>query len=70
MYLARENTDLTFPDIGRRFGGRNHTTVMHAVKRTADRLTTDRDAFTTVRELTERLGRAGAAGSPDRDRRD
>jgi chromosomal replication initiator protein len=70
MYLARENTDLTFPDIGRRFGGRNHTTVMHAVKRTADRLTTDRDAFATVRELTERLGQAGAAGSPDRDRRD
>jgi chromosomal replication initiator protein len=55
MYLARENTNLTFPDIGRRFGGRNHTTVMHAVKRTADRLTTDREAFDTVRELTERL---------------
>jgi chromosomal replication initiator protein len=55
MYLARENTDLTFPDIARRFGGRNHTTVMHAVKRAADRLTTDPEAFETVRELTERL---------------
>jgi chromosomal replication initiator protein len=62
MYLARENTDLTFPDIARRFGGRNHTTVMHAVKRTADRLTTDPEAYDTVRELTERL----SAGSPDR----
>jgi chromosomal replication initiator protein len=62
MYLARENTDLTFPDIARRFGGRNHTTVMHAVKRTADRLTTDRDAYDTVRELTERL----SGSSPDR----
>jgi chromosomal replication initiator protein len=61
MYLARENTDLTFPDIARRFGGRNHTTVMHAVKRTADRLTTDREAFDTVRELTERL-----SARPDR----
>ena len=67
MYLARENTNLTFPDIGRRFGGRNHTTVMHAVKRTADRLTTDRDAFDTVRELTERLG---APAQPELDRRD
>jgi chromosomal replication initiator protein len=62
MYLARENTDLTFPDIARRFGGRNHTTVMHAVKRAADRLTTDRDAYDTVRELTERL----SGSSPDR----
>jgi chromosomal replication initiator protein len=64
MYLARENTDLTFPDIARRFGGRNHTTVMHAVKRTAHRLTTDRQAFDTVQELTERLART------DIDRRD
>jgi chromosomal replication initiator protein len=70
MYLARENTDLTFPDIGRRFGGRNHTTVMHAVKRTADRLTTDRDAFATVRELTERLERGDTPPAPDPDRRD
>ena len=61
MYLARESTDLTFPDIARRFGGRNHTTVMHAVKRAADRLTSDPEAFHTVRRLTERL-----SGSPDR----
>jgi chromosomal replication initiator protein len=64
MYLARENTDLTFPDIAQRFGRRNHTTVMHAVKRTAERLTSDRDAFDTVRELTERLSGSG------HDRRD
>jgi chromosomal replication initiator protein len=64
MYLARENTDLTFPDIARRFGGRNHTTVMHAVKRAAHRLTTDRQAFDTVQQLTERLART------DIDRRD
>jgi chromosomal replication initiator protein len=62
MYLARETTDLTFPDIARRFGGRNHTTVMHAVRRAADRLTTDQDAFDTVRQLTERL----SGGRPDR----
>jgi chromosomal replication initiator protein len=67
MYLARENTALTFPDIARRFGGRNHTTVMHAVRRTAERLTADRDAFEMVAQLTERLS---AAAAPDLDRRD
>ena len=67
MYLARETTNLTFPDIGRRFGGRNHTTVMHAVRRTADRLTTDREAFDTVRQLTARLNETP---QPELDRRD
>jgi|TARA_R100000501_G_scaffold15113_1_gene27415 chromosomal replication initiator protein len=33
MYLAKRLTPRSFPDIGRRFGGRDHTTVMHAVKR-------------------------------------
>ena len=31
MYLSRELTDATLPAIGRAFGGRNHTTVLHAV---------------------------------------
>ena len=38
MYLARELTDATLPAIGRAFGGRNHTTVLHACKRTAARI--------------------------------
>ena len=38
MYLARELTDQTLPAIGRAFGGRNHTTVMHACRRTAERI--------------------------------
>jgi chromosomal replication initiator protein len=56
MYLARELTDQTLPAIGRAFGGRNHTTVMHACRRTAERIATDRDAYDTVRRLTEDLG--------------
>jgi chromosomal replication initiator protein len=55
MYLAREHTGETLPAIGRRFGGRNHTTVMHACRRTAERLAHDPEAFDTVRRLTERL---------------
>jgi chromosomal replication initiator protein len=33
MYLAKHLTQQSLPDIGRRFGGRDHTTVLHAVKR-------------------------------------
>ena len=56
MYLSRELTDQTLPAIGRAFGGRNHTTVMHACRRTAERIATDREAYDTVRRLTEDLG--------------
>jgi chromosomal replication initiator protein len=56
MYLSRELTDQTLPAIGRAFGGRNHTTVLHACKRTAERMATDREAYDAVRRLTERLG--------------
>jgi chromosomal replication initiator protein len=55
MYLAREHTSETLPSIGARFGGRNHSTVLHACKRTSERIATDADAFEAVRSLTERL---------------
>ena len=55
MYLARELTDQTLPAIGRAFGDRDHTTVMHACKRTAQRMAGDPDAFEVVQALTERL---------------
>jgi chromosomal replication initiator protein len=56
MYLSRELTDATLPAIGRAFGNRNHTTVMHACKRTAERMASDREAFDAVRRLTDTLG--------------
>jgi chromosomal replication initiator protein len=55
MYLARELTDQTLPAIGRAFGGRNHTTVLHAYRRAAERIAGDQDAFDTVKRLTETL---------------
>jgi chromosomal replication initiator protein len=55
MYLAREFTDQTLPAIGRAFGDRDHTTVMHACKRTAERMAGDPHAFEAVQALTERL---------------
>ena len=57
MYLTRELTDATLPAIGRAFGGRNHTTVLHACKRTAARIAEDRDAYDTVRRLHRRAAR-------------
>jgi len=55
MYLARELTDQTLPAIGRAFGGRNHTTVLHAYRRTVERIAGDPDAFETVQRLTRAL---------------
>ena len=55
MYLAREHTDASLPAIGRAFGGRNHTTVLHACRRTAEKLGSDPEASDTVRTLTERI---------------
>jgi chromosomal replication initiator protein len=56
MYLSRELTDATLPAIGRAFGGRNHTTVLHACKRTAERMAVDPETYETVRRLTDDLG--------------
>jgi chromosomal replication initiator protein len=55
MYLCREHTDQSLPAIGRRFGGRNHTTVMHACRRTSTRLASDQDAYDAVHTLSARL---------------
>jgi chromosomal replication initiator protein len=60
MYLAREHTAETLPAIGERFGGRNHTTVLHACRRAAARLADDPEAFEVVRGLTEQLAETGS----------
>jgi chromosomal replication initiator protein len=56
MYLARELTDATLPAIGRAFGNRNHTTVLHACRRVAERMAVDTEAYEAVQRLTEALG--------------
>ena len=52
---ARELTGETLPAIGRAFGGRNHTTVLYAHRKTAERMAGDPEAFEAVRRLTESL---------------
>jgi chromosomal replication initiator protein len=55
MYLARELTTESLPAIGRHFGGRDHTTVLHAWRRTCERLDSDSSTRTAVDELYGRL---------------
>jgi len=54
MYLCKKLTKRSLPDIGRRFGGRDHTTVMHAVKR-IDQLRADDPSFNAQIEAVETL---------------
>jgi chromosomal replication initiator protein len=58
IHLAREMTQASLPTIGKAFGGRNHTTVMHACKRVSERLKTDRQAVHIVDELITVVSRA------------
>lgn len=55
MYLCRELTDLSLPKIGGRFGGRDHSTVMHSVRKIDGRMGEDRQLFDQVTELTNRI---------------
>ncbi|MGO9488950.1 MAG: chromosomal replication initiator protein DnaA [Solirubrobacteraceae bacterium] len=57
MYLARELTGASLPAIGRQFGGRDHTTVMHACRRASARLSSDDDSREAVERLCEALDR-------------
>ena len=56
MYLARELTEESLPAIGREFGGRDHTTVLHACKRAAARIAEDRSSRDVVNSLVVDLG--------------
>ena len=55
MYLARQLTDATLPVIGRHFGGRNHSTVLHACRRAGERIASDPDASADVDGLSKLL---------------
>jgi chromosomal replication initiator protein len=55
MYLCRELTDLSLPKIGKAFGGRDHTTVLHAVERVKSLIQSDKVVFDEVTTLTAKL---------------
>jgi chromosomal replication initiator protein len=55
MYLCRELTDSSLPKIGKKFGGRDHTTVIHATSKIAKLIQEDRNVYNLVQELTARI---------------
>jgi len=55
MYLARELTDASLPKIGERIGGRDHTTVLHAVDKITKLMKVDEDIYTLVQRLTTKI---------------
>jgi chromosomal replication initiator protein len=69
MYLARELTGESLPAIARQFGGRDHTTVLHAWRRTSARIADDQDARQAVDKLCRNLtAHDGPSGPAPTDR--
>lgn len=61
MYLATQLTEASLPDIGDRFGGFDHTTVMYARDRVAARMAEDEELRRLVEQLAHRISRADPA---------
>jgi chromosomal replication initiator protein len=55
MYLCRELTEMSLPKIGQEFGGRDHTTVMHAERKIRKLMAEKHAVFNQVTELTNRI---------------
>ena len=55
MYLAKQMTEASLPEIGRQFGGKHHTTVMHSIAKIDEQRRQDKDLNRTVNKLMETL---------------
>ena len=55
MYLAKQLTEASLPEIGRQFGGKHHTTVMHSISKIDEQRRTDKDLNRTINKLMETL---------------
>ncbi len=55
MYVFRDQTDLSYPSIARLFGGRDHTTVIHAVEKIQRQLSERKVVFEQVTDLIQKL---------------
>jgi chromosomal replication initiator protein len=55
MYLAKQMTDASLPEIGRYFGGKHHTTVMHSIAKVEEQRRTDGDLDHVVSKLLKTL---------------
>ena len=59
MYVFRETTDLSYPAIAREFGGRDHTTVIHAVEKIKALMKERRQIYDQVSELVQQVRKGG-----------
>ena len=55
MYLAKQMTEASLPEIGRQFGGKHHTTVMHSIAKIDEERRSDKDLNRTLNKLQETL---------------
>jgi chromosomal replication initiator protein len=55
MYLSRELTDYSLPKIGEAFGGRDHTTVIHAHEKISGNLKQDQELYKIIHNITEKI---------------
>ena len=55
MYLAKQHTTNSLPDIGRKFSNRDHTTVIHAVKKIDELVKNDNEIKHSITEIIKRL---------------
>src|SRR5882762_8845756 len=55
MYMAKQMTEASLPEIGRQFGGKHHTTVMHSIGKIEDQRQADKDLNRLLNKLTETL---------------
>jgi chromosomal replication initiator protein len=55
MYVCRELTDLSYPQIGKEFGGRDHTTVIHAYDKIANLMQERRKTYEDVTSLIQQI---------------
>ena len=62
MYALREHTDLSLPTIGSLFDGRDHTSVLHAVNKIAEKMQTDNNIHSQVLQLTNQITKGKVAG--------
>ncbi|MNI98919.1 Chromosomal replication initiator protein DnaA [compost metagenome] len=60
MYLSRELTDHSLPKIGEAFGGRDHTTVIHAHEKISTALKSDQELSKIIRNLSEKIKNPGS----------
>jgi chromosomal replication initiator protein len=55
MYLAKQLTESSLPEIGRQFGGKHHTTVMHSIEKIEEQRQADKDLNRLLNKLSETL---------------